>query len=97
MTYRRHNYCLSAGWSSLVARRAHNPKVAGSNPAPATNEDAPTCRLPSHGRPGFIRIRDVCVLAPGEGVVGTSVEAYPKPLGVFGRQLIHPKEIGVLG
>ncbi|CAN5441026.1 hypothetical protein BH24ACT7_BH24ACT7_23600 [soil metagenome] len=27
-----------AGWSSLVARRAHNPKVAGSNPAPATNE-----------------------------------------------------------
>ena len=27
----------SAGWSSLVARRAHNPKVVGSNPAPATN------------------------------------------------------------
>ena len=25
-----------AGWSSPVARRAHNPKVAGSNPAPAT-------------------------------------------------------------
>src|SRR6185295_10486630 len=28
-----------AGWSSLVARWAHNPKVAGSNPAPATNLD----------------------------------------------------------
>src|ERR1035438_4097961 len=27
-----------AGWSSLVARRAHNPKVAGSNPAPAMRE-----------------------------------------------------------
>jgi hypothetical protein len=27
-----------AGWSSLVARRAHNPKVVGSNPTPATNE-----------------------------------------------------------
>ena len=27
---------LNAGWSSLVARRAHNPKVVGSNPAPAT-------------------------------------------------------------
>src|SRR6266849_5932252 len=27
-----------AGWSSLVARWAHNPKVAGSNPAPATKE-----------------------------------------------------------
>ena len=26
-----------AGWSSLVARRAHNPKVIGSNPIPATN------------------------------------------------------------
>ncbi len=27
-----------AGWSSLVARRAHNPKVGGSNPPPATIE-----------------------------------------------------------
>ena len=27
-----------AGWSSLVARRAHNPKVVGSNPAPATKQ-----------------------------------------------------------
>ena len=27
---------FDAGWSSLVARRAHNPKVVGSNPAPAT-------------------------------------------------------------
>ncbi len=27
-----------AGWSSSVARRAHNPKVIGSNPVPATNE-----------------------------------------------------------
>jgi hypothetical protein len=27
-----------AGWSSPVARQAHNLKVAGSNPAPATNQ-----------------------------------------------------------
>ncbi len=27
---------VDAGWSSLVARRAHNPKVIGSNPVPAT-------------------------------------------------------------
>ena len=27
-----------AGWSSSVARRAHNPKVVGSNPAPATTQ-----------------------------------------------------------
>src|SRR5581483_9275777 len=32
-----------AGWSSLAARRAHNPKVAGSNPAPATTFDT-ACR-----------------------------------------------------
>ena len=29
---------IDAGWSSLVARRAHNPKVVGSNPAPATSK-----------------------------------------------------------
>ena len=27
-----------AGWSSQVARQAHNLKVRGSNPLPATNE-----------------------------------------------------------
>ena len=35
-----------AGWSSLVARQAHNLKVAGSNPAPAPN--LPTFRKPFH-------------------------------------------------
>src|SRR4051812_17066410 len=29
-------YHYVAGWSSLVARWAHNPKVEGSNPSPAT-------------------------------------------------------------
>src|SRR3954465_10095737 len=32
---------VGAGWSSPVARQAHNLKVAGSNPAPATNKKAP--------------------------------------------------------
>ena len=45
VSYRRHNYCLSAGWSSLVARRAHNPKVAGSNPAPATDQKLTAPRI----------------------------------------------------
>ena len=27
---------VDAGWSSLEARRAHNPEVIGSNPIPAT-------------------------------------------------------------
>ena len=31
----RHLFYI-AGWSSSVARRAHNPKVVGSNPTPAT-------------------------------------------------------------
>ena len=32
-----HLFCCNiAGWSSLEARRAHNPKVTGSNPVPAT-------------------------------------------------------------
>ena len=33
---RRGSFEFGAGWSSPVARWAHNPKVAGSNPAPAT-------------------------------------------------------------
>ena len=37
--FRYHNFNkilnINAGWSSLEARRAHNPKVVGSNPAPA--------------------------------------------------------------
>ena len=31
-----HPFNIIAGWSSLEARRAHNPKVIGSNPIPAT-------------------------------------------------------------
>src|SRR6266480_941252 len=40
---RMRNYFRSAGWSSLVARQAHNLKAAGSNPAPATKSLA-ECR-----------------------------------------------------
>ena len=36
MVFENHYYI--AGWSSLAARRAHNPKVGGSNPPPATNK-----------------------------------------------------------
>ena len=39
-----------AGWSSLVARRAHNPKVVGSNPTPATKFKI--CK-PGARRPAF--------------------------------------------
>ena len=36
---------IIAGWSSLEARRAHNPKVVGSNPAPATHFYAQIAQL----------------------------------------------------
>src|SRR5271155_5575769 len=41
--FRSGRFSLSsvAGWSSLVARQAHNLKVAGSNPAPAPNLKPP--------------------------------------------------------
>ena len=32
---------IGAGWSSPVARQAHNLKVVGSNPTPATNTNSP--------------------------------------------------------
>ena len=31
---------IAAGWSSPVARRAHNPKARGSSPLPATKTDS---------------------------------------------------------
>ena len=34
-------YMKGAGWSSLVARQAHNLKAVGSNPTPATNFPPP--------------------------------------------------------
>src|ERR1700748_3192057 len=34
-----------AGWSSSEARWAHNPEVAGSNPAPATQVSEPSGKL----------------------------------------------------
>ena len=37
----------AAGWSSPVARQAHNLKAAGSNPAPATNLIPTEHKIPS--------------------------------------------------
>ena len=37
LEYNDINGFFIAGWSSLVARQAHNLKVLGSNPSPATN------------------------------------------------------------
>ena len=43
-TQERNIAAFSAGWSSSVARRAHNPKVIGSNPVPATKDYDPLSR-----------------------------------------------------
>ena len=40
-----HPQTLGAGWSSPVARQAHNLKVTGSNPVPATRTS--TCTIPA--------------------------------------------------
>ena len=45
---------LDAGWSSLAARRAHNPKVVGSNPAPATKSQVALTELVLVGKSGVI-------------------------------------------
>ena len=54
-----------AGWSSLVARQAHNLKVVGSNPTPATKSIRVIKRLCAALRGG------VCVSAAR----GSTVEA----------------------
>ena len=41
-----HCYGIDAGWSSPVARQAHNLKVVGSNPTPATNSTHKARRRP---------------------------------------------------
>src|SRR3954451_14418560 len=51
----RHTY--NAGWSNPVARQAHNLKVTGSNPVPATNSHTPqhtTHHTPPTHRRGFV-------------------------------------------
>src|SRR5438105_12253277 len=64
---------VGAGWSSPVARQAHNLKVAGSNPAPATNQKSrlrAAFFVPGSERVGaFAVIRDVEAFALGIAAV----------------------------
>ena len=45
-----------AGWSSQVARQAHNLKVRGSNPLPATNFPNKTTTRPARLMRAFLRL-----------------------------------------
>ena len=54
------NHPSAAGWSSPVARQAHNLKVAGSNPAPAPKSQTP----PITGRRFCVQNTDQRALLP---------------------------------
>jgi hypothetical protein len=73
-TYLAAAYLFGAGWSSPVARQAHNLKVAGSNPAPATN-------VKSLATPDWIRgeLRICVVFADA----GTQLSDQPPSGGFF--------------
>ena len=45
-----------AGWSSPVARQAHNLKVVGSNPTPATNYVNKINKLKRNSRTSNLRV-----------------------------------------
>ena len=75
-------YDGSAGWSSPVARWAHNPKVAGSNPAPATNLSAEKPRssrgfLPFWGENAWLGVGG----SVANVVRGMGVRVYPAGSG----------------
>ena len=50
---------LIAGWSSPVARQAHNLKAAGSNPAPATKSLHQYINHKARRKAGFVRSKDL--------------------------------------
>src|ERR1019366_6110 len=55
-----------AGWSSSVARWAHNPEVAGSNPAPATRKLQVRGLIAGNGGRAFLL--DGSAMAAGSGL-----------------------------
>ena len=76
----------TAGWSSTVARRAHNPKVRGSNPLPATKH----IRRPLEGRRNA---RVVICLSSRNGSGGFRLPGVPR---VLVRPVRKLQAVGVL-
>src|SRR5438552_5853740 len=74
-----------AGWSSLVARRAHNPEVVGSNPTPATTRrvDGETGRRRAVRRAESPGLGSLCPLLTTNRYPSTRLSVYPSSL--FGR------------
>ncbi len=74
----------NAEWSSPVARRAHNPKVVGSNPASATMAWPPRPTLPApleRGGLTFVQNLSVCLVSQASKVfcpdTAVAAEAHP--------------------
>lgn len=59
------------GWSSLVARWAHNPKVASSNLASATNKIKHLLVIEALGNEGFFVCDEVCTVTESALVLET--------------------------
>jgi hypothetical protein len=65
---------LSAGWSSPVARQAHNLKVVGSNPTPATTPSF--CHARPRRRPKPLGCRPISGRLQRQGAVGGKDRPY---------------------
>jgi hypothetical protein len=61
-----------AGWSSPVARQAHNLKVVGSNPTPATIPTPSSQRRQRHAQPAPLAHTPVLVHKPHFKAIGRS-------------------------
>jgi hypothetical protein len=66
-------YDQSAGWSSLVARWAHNPKVGGSNPPPATKNSYKIKEIKREPTSAPLFFAQLCANYFGETLAGVPV------------------------
>ena len=84
---------IGAGWSSPVARQAHNLKVRGSNPLPATT-DTDTPASPAPGVSSFCGLSNIFAARPGRRSGGGADEV----LASDGprQKLVDPSD-GVIG
>ena len=75
-------WALGAGWSSPVARQAHNLKVPGSNPGPATNTTHEARQAQEQSAPG-----------PGGLLAFGHREPRPSPSPACGRPGPQPQHV----
>src|SRR6266576_2856715 len=79
-----------AGWSSLVARRAHNPEVVGSNPTPATTNAERGMRNAELAGPGSLLRSNFRVPRLAFGRLAQLVERHVDIVEVTSSSLVPP-------